>query len=258
MSNLISTKNRVFITLVDPSERGKSQLIYNCLKIETFEPKTDKIYFFYQHSQPLYDGMQKDTENVEIFQSVTFDFIEWLKNNDTNSLSICQSLTIHVKRCAILKRLLILLLLEDIVDWALIKHNLFHQSKFGRDVELQNTHIVPFKSPRDLMQVSTLSAQLGLGAELVDWYRDATSVPYSNFLIDLSPRTDDPLRYCRNTGSIPWKFFSRTDWVTQNIWTMETQNLATLQMFKSISHKCKVFSFSPAQKNLWGSFANVW
>ena len=27
------------------------------------------------------------------------------------------------------------------------------------------------------MQVTTFSTQLGLGSELVDWYRDATSVP---------------------------------------------------------------------------------
>ena len=45
-----------------------------------------------------------------------------------------------------------------------------HQSKLGRDVELQNTHIVLFKSPRDVMQLTTLSTQLGLGSELVDWY----------------------------------------------------------------------------------------
>ena len=88
-----------------------------------------------------------------------------------------------------------------------IKHNLFHQSKLGRDVELQNTHIVPFKSPRDVMQVTTLSTQLGLGSELVDWYRDATSVPFGLLLIDLSPRTDDRLRYCTNTGSIPSKLY---------------------------------------------------
>ena len=49
-----------------------------------------------------------------------------------------------------------------------VKHNLFHQSKLGRDVELQNVHIAPFKSPRDVMQVGTFSAQLGLGSELVD------------------------------------------------------------------------------------------
>ena len=51
-----------------------------------------------------------------------------------------------------------------------IEHNLFHQSKLGRDVESQNTRIVLFNSPRDLMQVTTLGAQLGLGSELVEWY----------------------------------------------------------------------------------------
>ena len=88
-----------------------------------------------------------------------------------------------------------------------IKHNLFHQSKLRGDVELQNTDIVLFKSPRGVMQVSTLSAQLPLGSELVDWYRDATSVPYGHYLIDLSPRTDALLRCCTNTGSIPSKIY---------------------------------------------------
>ena len=57
------------------------------------------------------------------------------------------------------------------------------------------------------MQVITLSTPLGLGSELVDWYRDATSVPIGLLLIDLSPRTDNRLRYCANTGSIPSKFY---------------------------------------------------
>ena len=56
------------------------------------------------------------------------------------------------------------------------------------------------------MQVTTLGAQLGLGSELVDWYRDATSAPFGNLLIDLSPRTDDRLRYCTNSGSVPSTF----------------------------------------------------
>ena len=88
-----------------------------------------------------------------------------------------------------------------------IKHNFFHQSKLGRDVELQNTHIVLFKSPRDVMQATTFSTQLALGSELVDWYRDATSVPFGHLLIDLSPRTDDRLRYCPNSGSVPSKLY---------------------------------------------------
>ena len=54
------------------------------------------------------------------------------------------------------------------------------------------------------MQVTTLSTQLGLGSELVDWYEDATSVPFGHLL----PRRDDRLRYCTNTGNIPSKFFT--------------------------------------------------
>ena len=82
---------------------------------------------------------------------------------------------------------------------------MFHQSKLGRDVELQNTHVVLFMSPRAVMQVSTPSAQSGLGSQLVDWYREATSLPDGYILIDLSPHSGDRLRYCTNTGSIPSK-----------------------------------------------------
>ena len=52
------------------------------------------------------------------------------------------------------------------------------------------------------MQVTTLGAHLVLGSELVDWYREATYVPFGHLLIDLSPRTDDRLRYCTNSGSV--------------------------------------------------------
>ena len=45
------------------------------------------------------------------------------------------------------------------------------------------------------MQVTTLSTQLGLGSELVDWYPDATSVPFGQLLIDLSPRHAQTIAY---------------------------------------------------------------
>ena len=95
-----------------------------------------------------------------------------------------------------------------------IKHKLFI-SKLGRDVELQNTHINLFNSPTDVMQVTTLSTQMGLGSELVDCYRDSTSVPFGHLFNDLSPCTDDRLRYSTNTGSIPSKFYI-PDWLKQS------------------------------------------
>ena len=85
MKKLISTKNRVFISLVCPSETGKSQLIYNWLKIGTFQPKFDKFFFFYQHCHPLYNVMQKEIENLEFLQGVNSEFIDSLKNNAPNT-----------------------------------------------------------------------------------------------------------------------------------------------------------------------------
>ena len=139
-------------------------------------------------------------------QGVNFEFNDSLKNNATKNLlifddsreEICNSKAFVDIATAGRHRGL---------STIYIKHNLFHQSKLGRDVELQNTHIVLFKSPRDVMQVTTLSTQLGLGSELVDWYRDATFVPFGHLLIDLSPRTDDRLRYCTKSGSVPSKFY---------------------------------------------------
>ena len=150
--------------------------------------------------------MQKEIESLEFVRGVNFEFIDSLKNNGTKYLSIFDDSCEEICNS------------KAFVDIAIawrhrglsaiyIKHNLFHQSKLGRDVELQNTHIVLFKSPRDVMQVTTFSTQLALGSELVDWYRDATSVLFGHLLIDLSPPTDDRLRYCTNTGSVHSKFY---------------------------------------------------
>ena len=206
MNNLISTKNRVFISLVGPSETGKSQLIYTWSKNGTFQPKFDKIYFFHQHSQPLNDVMQKEIENLEFVQGVNFEFNNSLKNNGIKYLLIFDDSCEDIRNSKAF---------DDIATAGrhrglspiYIKHNLFHHSKLGRDVELQNTHIVLFKSPRDVIQVPTFSTQLCLGSELVDWYRDATSVPFGHLLTDLSPRTEYRLRYCTNSGSVPSKFY---------------------------------------------------
>ena len=78
MNKLFSTRNRSFNSLVGPSETAKSELIYNWLKIGTFQPKFDKTYFFYQHSQPLYVVMQKEIENLEFGQGINFEFIDLL------------------------------------------------------------------------------------------------------------------------------------------------------------------------------------
>ena len=150
--------------------------------------------------------MQKEIENLGFVQGVNFDFLDSLKNNGTKDLFIFDNSCEEIRN---LKAFVVIATAgrHHGLSTIYIKHNLFHQSKLGRDVALQNKHIILFKSPRAVMQVSILSAQLGLASELDDWYRDATSVHFGHLLIDLAPRTDDRLHYCTNTESSPSKFY---------------------------------------------------
>ena len=183
----------------------KSQLIYQWLKNDTFQPKFDEILYFYQQFQPLYDVMLKKIENIEFVQGVFFDFFDSLENNGTKNLLLfddsCQEIcnSGEFEKFALAGR-------DRGLSTIYIKHNLFHKSKLGRDIELQNTHFVLFKSSRDVLRVGRLSVQMGLGLSLMDWYKDATSVPFGHLLNDLSPRTDDRLRYCTNSGEKTVKF----------------------------------------------------
>ena len=86
MKKLIFAKISSFISLVGPSETGKSQRVYNWLKNGTFQPKFDKNYFFNQHSQTLYDNLQKEIKNLEFVQGVNFEFIDSFKNIGTKYL----------------------------------------------------------------------------------------------------------------------------------------------------------------------------
>ena len=105
--------------------------------------------------------MQKEIDNLEIVRGVNFEIIDSLKNNGTKYLlvsddsceEICNSKAFFDIAYAGRHRGL---------STIYIKHNLFQQSKLGRDVELQNTHNVLFKSHRDVLQVTTLSTQLCL------------------------------------------------------------------------------------------------
>ena len=88
MNKLISTENRIFMSLVGPSASGKTYLVHEWLKVGTFQPKFDKKFFFHQHPQPLYDLMQKENDNLEFVQGVYFEIINSLKNNGTKYLLI--------------------------------------------------------------------------------------------------------------------------------------------------------------------------
>ena len=178
-------------------------LIFEWLKIVHFNQSLAKN-FFNQHYQPLYGQIQR--KNLKFNQGVDFELIENLPNNGTKYLlkfdDSCEEIPNPKQfvKVATAGR-------HRGLNTIYIEHNLFQQSKLGRDVELKNTHIVLFKSPRDVLQINTLSQQLGLGSQLKEWYQDATSTPYGHLLNDLTPKTLGSPRYCTNSGSVPSKFY---------------------------------------------------
>ena len=114
MNKIISTKERIFISLVGSSGSAKSHLIHEWLKIRTFQPEFDKIYYFYQHYQPLYGLISKDVKNIQ-FVEVDFEFNQNLPNSGTKCLLIFTTL---VKRFPALKISLKNQELENIMDSA--------------------------------------------------------------------------------------------------------------------------------------------
>ena len=67
MIKSISKKKTRFYIISRSFRDEKVTFFYNWLKNGIFYSKFHKNFFFYQHSQTLYDVMQKEIENLEFF-----------------------------------------------------------------------------------------------------------------------------------------------------------------------------------------------
>ena len=153
--------------------------------------------------------MRKEKSNIEFIGSLDFDFIENLPNSGTDYLLIFYESPDEISRSkqfgktAITGR-------HQKLRFIYMKHNLFHKSANRRDTELQNTHIVLFRSPRDVQQIDVLGKKLCLENTIRTWYADATSTPFAPFgllMVEISRKANDLLRYCTDVTSFASKFY---------------------------------------------------
>ena len=72
----------------------------------------------------------------------------------------------------------------------LLLQNLFHQGKYSRDISLNSHYFIVFKNPRDSQQIRYLGTQLGIRKKLMSVYEDATLLPFSYLMNDLSPKSE--------------------------------------------------------------------
>ena len=88
MNKIISTDERVFKALVGPSGSRKSNFIFQMLTRGTFQPGFDKIIYFYQHYQELYNQMSREIPNIEFVGSLDFEMIENIETHGKKYLLI--------------------------------------------------------------------------------------------------------------------------------------------------------------------------
>ena len=100
------------MSMVGPSESGKTQLIYKKLTSRTYQAKLDKVYCFHHYYQLRDHTTQKRTSYIVFVKGVIFHLIDFLRNSQKNTSSI---LAFLVRKSAIPKNLAKSPLLEDTV-----------------------------------------------------------------------------------------------------------------------------------------------
>ena len=89
-----------------------------------------------------------------------------------------------------------------------VKHNLFHQSKNSRTIDLNTTHVILFNSPRDVNQITYFGKQMNKAEFLKDCFQRAISTQFGHLLIDFDPRSSESLPFSSNiTGPDPSIFY---------------------------------------------------
>ena len=175
-----------------PSCCGKTELIFQLLLRNTFCPKFKSIYYFYQDEQPKFSSIERNL-NVSFTKFSGFDFISQLENCLLVFDVSCEEIFNDKEflKLATAGR-------HRNISVIYVKHNLFQQSKWSRTIDLNTTHIILFKSPRDIQQITYIGKQLNNTSFLKESYELATKLPFGHLLIDLDPKTSDFLQILYN------------------------------------------------------------
>ena len=192
MNKVILTHDRVFMSIVGPSGCGKTKLLLRMLKGSTFYPSFKKIYYVYKEFQPLFKDMQRVIPGTEFLKYSGFDITKILSRflliyDDSCEEIFNDNLFIKIATSVRHRKLHVIY----------VKHNLLHQSKWSRTIDLNTTHIILFNSLRDIQQIEYLGKQLNCLQLKKEAYNLATAEPFGHLMIDLDPKTSQGLRFHR-------------------------------------------------------------
>ena len=81
MNKIISFTDRLFMAVCGPSCCGKTALIFKMLLQNTFSPKFESLFYFYQHDQPKFQFIERKI-NIQFIKFSSFEQIleldDWL------------------------------------------------------------------------------------------------------------------------------------------------------------------------------------
>ena len=216
-----------------PSCCGKTELIFRMLLENTFFPKFLSIFYFYQHEQPKLKSLEAKL-NIQFTKFSSFDLISELENCLLVFDDSCEEVfnDKEFSKLATAGR-------HKNISVIYVKHNLFQQSKWSRTIDLNTTHIILFKSPRDIQQIGLIGRQLSNTQFLKDRYELANKQPFGHLLIDLDSKTSDVLRYCSNIVPPGTSVFYLPPAVITNLSNERERALYAATNVRDIGHKIK-------------------
>ena len=151
MKELILTNDRIFMAVVGPSGSGKTDLIFNMLQGLLFYPAFPKICYVYKEFQVTFTAMQRKIPHIVFIKysglDITMKLSDCLLVYDDSSEDIFNDKEFVKTATSGRHRQLQVIY---------VKHNLLQQSKWSRTIDLNTTHIVLFKSLRDIQQIEYL------------------------------------------------------------------------------------------------------
>ena len=133
------------MAVVGPSGSGKTNLILKMAQGNSFYTKYLKVYYFFREFQPLFKTAAK---SIDFIRFTSFDVRTTIEKCLRKFDDSCEEIYnerefLNIVRSGSYRGL----------HAVYVNHNLFQRSRFSRTLDLSPTHIIIFKSPRDISQI---------------------------------------------------------------------------------------------------------
>ena len=223
MNKRIDTEPHCFISIVEPTGRGITQLVAEMLvnQRNVFKPSFDKFLYFYNHFQQKYESlsikMMGEKNSIEFYQGINWSAIDKCEAKKLRTMVVIDDLYQQASQDEKLLELVVSGRHRN-VNLITMKHNLYQQTKNSKTIDLNISQLILFNSPRDVEQISTLGRQMGQRKLLRETYKKATLKPYGHLFIDLDSRADPKLKFSTNcSGAGPSTFFIATNKTSETV-----------------------------------------